>query len=96
MLHLGEKMTGQEIADAVNKILKEAATHKKDFESDSINWGDLKCNEVREVTTIYPYEEVSREIVIDEASPDSFHLPWYVHEQLKNLYDLDCAVRTEW
>ena len=41
-------MTGQEIADAVNSILKEASLYKEDFNRDAINWGDLKCNEVRE------------------------------------------------
>jgi len=89
-------MTGQEIADAVNSILKEASLYKEDFSMDSINWGDLKCNEVREVSTIYPEEDKSIEIIIDEASPDAYHLCEFVYDKLSERYGIEVYVRTEW
>jgi len=89
-------MTGQEIADAVNSILKEASLYKEDFSLDAISWGDLKCNEVRQISTIYPEEDNSIEVIINEASPDAYHLCEFVYDKLAERYGVEVYVRTEW
>ena len=59
-------------------------------EDEPINWGDLKCCEVK------PFADGKYRVTIDEASPGECPtLCEYIRKYLK-LQGWDCEVQTEW
>ncbi len=75
-----------EIKAYVNDILEDL--HPDDLPlEEPINWGDLKCNEVKQTILV----------TIDEAAPDCSYLQQYIYRKLKEKYpDKDFEVHTEW
>lgn len=58
-------------------------------EDEAINWGDLKCVEVK------AFADGSYRVTIDEAKPDCPTFCDYIHRHLK-LQGWNCEVETEW
>jgi hypothetical protein len=87
-------MTEKIIQDEINKIIKSFYTKKgkvkrefgKKFKFDPINWGDLKCYDVKKKYVVY----------IDEADPDYCDkFKEYLRQEMKKKgYDVEIV--TEW
>ncbi len=88
-------MTGQEICDAVNQLIAECGVNR--FQ-EAINWGDLKCIEVKEATTLWPEPDGEKriQIFIDEAAPECWQFQTWISEQMFEHYGFKPEVFTEW
>jgi hypothetical protein len=76
--------------ERMNKVDNSRVKRFKIDRSEPINWGDLKCNEVKK------FEDGSFLVVIDEASPsDCPTFCEYIKTYMKS-YGWDCKVETEW
>lgn len=58
----------------------------KKFEGEAINWGDLKCLEVKKCYVVY----------IDEADPNAENFRYYIKNELENKGYDNIEVITEW
>jgi len=91
-------MTGQEIADIVNKIIsglkRKRSTH---YKHEAINWGDIRVIEVKITQEIYPEMGTPQyEVIISEAAPESVHFCIGVADIAYKKYGINIDVRTEW
>lgn len=91
-------MTGQEIADIVNKIIsglrRKRSTH---YKNEAINWGDIRVVEVTQVHELYPDNHNMRiEVLIEEAAPESMNFSGDIANIALEKYGLEISVRTEW
>jgi hypothetical protein len=86
-------ITGQEIADGVNKIIEELRENKP---NGSINWGDIRCVSVKTVNYIFPDEEEEIEVEVGEASPENYICQLLIYDKFKERFGIDLYVRTEW
>lgn len=88
-------MTGQEIADIVNKIIsgleQKRSTH---YKHEAINWGDIGVVEVNRVEEIYPQEDMRVEVLIEETAPDSGNFCGDIMNIAREKYGLEISVRT--
>ena len=89
-------MNGQEIADAVNHIIK--YTRKEQFNNlEAINWGDLSVNEVNRIEPMYPDSSTGYiEVIINEADPSSWRFCEYIQNKFKQKYGTLISIKTEW
>ena len=87
----------EKIKEEINNIIKSLylksgkANRKKlieaDLDDEPINWGDLKCYEVKETTLYIAF--------IDEASPTAYKFRDYIKEEMAEKgYEVE--VITEW
>lgn len=76
--------------DMISKVDNNRLEHFKIADNEPINWGDLKCNEVKK------FEDGSFLVVIDEAAPsDCETFCDYIIEYMRS-YGWECKVETEW
>lgn len=92
---MGGNMNGEEIANAVNKIIK--SLNKKDFKDEAINWGDLSVHEVVRRIELWPNEDFEViEVVIEEADSSSYRFCAEIIKRFKEKYGFEIYVFTEW
>jgi hypothetical protein len=87
-------MTGKEIAEAINRIIKEIDRDKTTF-NEAINWGDLSVVSVDEIRQICPIETGYTRVVIEEASPDCVMFCAYIADEFRKKYGIALYVETE-
>jgi hypothetical protein len=78
----------------VNAALAAAAKHKDQFPNDPINWGDLRCVDIRLLTGVKrtPPKWL---VTVSEAAPDCPKLHQFIRESLQSKWRW-VEVRTEW
>jgi hypothetical protein len=89
-------MTGQEIADAIEKIIGELVPADFDQLGGGINWGDLGPASIREIKTIWPEEQIYTEVLIEEADPDNGDLCGRLADLMLERHGIGLTFRTEW
>lgn len=77
-------MTSEQIENAVNEIIQ--GMNKEDYEHESINWGDLKVNDICSIHVV----------TIDEADPCSRDFCSAIENQFLCKYGFAIQVNTEW
>lgn len=92
-----QKMTGEQIAEAVDKIIEEIP-HQERKVMGAINWGDLSVREVRENKCIWPDPDdgVEIEVLIEEADPANSEFCEYLFNQFYKQFGIIVLFRTEW
>ena len=92
-------MTGKEIADAVNEIIKSLDPLDKIFEYQAINWSSVRVYEVSRKIELWPdfsdnNEEI--EVCVSEVSPESYKFAKVVQDKFKEKYGFDIGIKLEW
>lgn len=88
------RRVGGRIQFYANEALEWAQKHKDEFDSDAINWADLRCVDVERVTSLNGSE--FWRVVIEECSPTSSQLREHVQEYLRVRGFTNLEVVTEW
>jgi hypothetical protein len=86
---VGILMTANQIQRAVDAILK--GLDPKDFPHEPINWGDLRCTEVREMKL-----DGSFLVIIEEATREAAKLRETVRRKMLENHNIRCWVFMEW
>jgi len=82
---------------AANTEIEKSCRHKKDFDGEPINWGDLGCVEANLVSSWTPDGIFERfQIVIEEASPGCPKFSYFISEKLTLEGFPNVEVVTEW
>ena len=92
-------MTGKEIADAVNEIIKSLDPHDKLFENQAVNWSSVRVYEVSKKIEMWPdfsdnNEEI--EVCVSEVAPESYKFAKVIADKFHEKYNIDIIVRMEW
>jgi hypothetical protein len=83
-------MTAEELKHLVDGIIKNM--EPKDFPWEAINWGDLRCVQVRQ----YVGTDPAWHVIVEEASPSSPMFCREIENALFQKYGIRADVDTEW
>lgn len=79
------------LMEETNKILGDLEPGEVDG---AINWGDLGCMDALHQENVHG--ESNYRVIIQEASPDAYHLQEYVAKTLAERGFINVEVDTEW
>ena len=81
--------TPKKLYDAVNAAIEKAATDKKQFYNESINWGDLSCVQIEPLDKGY-------RVYIEELSPTCIKFRESIEDELFEQGFRQVEVYMEW
>ncbi len=83
------------LEEATNKAIALAAQDKKQF-NESINWGDLRCVNVEQISQSLREENVDYRVFIEELAPDCIHFRDFILSELDSAGYDNIEVVMEW
>ena len=91
-------MTGQEIADSVNEIIR--GLNPKDFKGPA-NWSNLQVRQIDEMRSLWPKQGdggtiIKTVVTIGEASPEAFMLCLRILQAFREKHGYPISVKSEW
>ncbi|RMG02750.1 MAG: hypothetical protein D6726_06950 [Nitrospirae bacterium] len=81
------------LRDVADSVLESVKARKNLFQNEPVNWGSLRCSDVRLVRD----DAGTRFLIkVEEASPEATFFKQYLAERIKHETLLDVEVQTEW
>jgi len=89
-------MTGKEIAEGIDEIIKSLDKFDDVLKNEAINWGDLRCISVNECKCIYPEDDFEIVATVSEVAPESYKFAKVIQDKFKEKYNFDIEIKMEW